>query len=83
MMPILTTRPVTSALIKPPGAVSLPLTQDATLQRYPAWLGTLRQRFRRQAPQPIQVSDTFLTRRAGELVQHEIAFAAACQGRHC
>jgi hypothetical protein len=79
MMPILTTRPVTSPTTLP-GAAGALLTQHATRQRRPAWLGTLRQRFRHQAPQPLQVTDAFLARRAGQLVQHEIAFAAVCQG---
>jgi hypothetical protein len=79
-MPILTTQPIPSLLIPSPG-VAVPLrTLQGTQQRHPLWLAALRQRFSRHAPQRIPVSDASLARRAGELVQHEVAFAAFCQG---
>lgn len=80
MMPNLTTRPVTSPPTTPPGAAVSLLTPERIQQRQPFWLGALRQRFRRQAPQPIPVSDAHLAQRARQLLQHEIAFAAVCQG---
>jgi hypothetical protein len=79
-MPILTTRSVTSVPMTPPGAAGALLTPLAPKQHHLAWLGALRQHFPHQAPQPLQVTDAFLARRAGQLVQHEIAFAAVCQG---
>ena len=72
MMPILTTQPKTS-----PGPLR---TLQGSQQRYPLWLAALRQRFRRQAHHSLPVSDALLTRRAGDLVQREIAFSAVCQG---
>jgi hypothetical protein len=78
MIPTVSTRPVTSSLIEPSGAVIPLLTRHGALQRRPGWWD-LRQRFRHEAPQSIRVSDASLTRRASELVQHEIALAAACQ----
>ena len=74
-MPILMTRPVPSASTTPPAAAPL-----HTQPRHPLWLGTLRQRFRRPALHPVQVTDAHLARRAGELVQREIALASMCQG---
>lgn len=56
------------------------LTQHAPKQHNLAWLGALRQRFRPQASHVLPMSDAHLARRAGQLVQHEVAFAAACQG---
>ena len=76
-MPILTTRPVTPAPTTPSGAAA-PLCP--TQQRHPRWLGALRHRFRRPAPDPIQVPAAHVTRRARQLVQHEVALASVCQG---
>ena len=75
MMPILITRPVTSVPTTPPAAAPL-----HTQQRHLLWLDTLRQRFRRPAPQPLQVSDASVARRVRHLVQREVAFASVCQG---
>jgi hypothetical protein len=74
-MPILTTRSVTS----PP---TTPLAAAAPLRTQPRhlfWLEALRQRFRRPAPHPLQVSDAYLARRVRHLVQQELAFTAVCQ----
>ena len=68
------TRPVTSVPTTPPAAAPL-----HTQQRHLLWLDTLRQRFRRPAPQPLQVSDVYLARRVRHLVQQELAFTAVCQ----
>jgi hypothetical protein len=74
-MPILMTKPVPSASTTPPAAPPL-----RTEPRHLRWLGTLRQRFRRPAPQPVQVTDAHLAQRARQLVQREIALASMCQG---
>jgi hypothetical protein len=79
-MPSLLTSPVTSVPTTSPGAAGALLTHPAPRQRHPAWLGALRQRLSRQAPHALPMSDAHLARRAGQLVQHEVAFAAACQG---
>jgi hypothetical protein len=78
-MPILTTRPMTSPLAIPPAAASLRTLQGGQ-QRRSLWLAALRRRFLRQAPHPLPVSDAYLARRARQLMQHEVAFAAVCQG---
>lgn len=76
MMPILITRPVTSVPTTPPAAAASLRTQPRHLR----WLDALRQRFRRPAPQPLQVSDASVARRVRHLVQREVAFASVCQG---
>jgi hypothetical protein len=73
MMPILMTRPVPSASTTPPAA---PLH---TQPRHLRWLGTLRQRFRRPALHPVQVTDAHLAQRVRHLVQQELAFTTVCQ----
>ena len=75
-MPILMTRPVTSVPSTPPAAATPLRTQP----RHLLWLDALRQRFRRPAPQPLQVSDAHLAQRARRLVQRELALASMCQG---
>jgi hypothetical protein len=80
MMPTLTTRSLTSPLATLPEAAAPLRTPQSIRQRHPFWLGTLRQRFRHQPPEPIQVSDASLARRADRLLKHEVAFSAVCQG---
>lgn len=79
MMPILMTRSMTSPHTTLPEAAAPLLTPQSIRQRHPFWLGTLRQRFRHEAPQPIPVSDASLAQRAGQLMKHEVAFAAVSQ----
>jgi hypothetical protein len=75
LMPILTTRSVTS----PPTTLPEAAAPLRIQPRQPRWLDALRQRFRRPAPQPLQVSDAYLARRVRQLVQQELAFTAVCQ----
>jgi hypothetical protein len=75
LMPNLTTQSVISPPTTPPEAAAPLRTQPRHLR----WLDALRQRFRRPAPQPHQVSDAHLTRRVRQLVQQELAFTAVCQ----
>jgi hypothetical protein len=63
LMPIYTAQLEASSKTQPGMALPL-LTQHAIHPRRPAWLGALRQRFLRQVPHPLPVSDASLVWRA-------------------